>query len=237
MKPENLIYIDVETVPIAKTYDDLDVEQQTLWIENIKYSKEYNTYDILGLQASWEKAGFYPEFAKIVCIGIGYFERDTDSDKVKYKTSLHISADNERLIIQEAFEQITRLSSNRDGIMSYDGRRFDYPFMIKRAIIRGILLPEFFKIINKKPWDVKLYDMKEIWKFGGTSNISINALAKSLQIELPKKQYDKIDIPKVIGENSGILNIQNHCFNHITCLVMIYFRVLYNTEVKLKYRE
>ena len=69
LKVENILFLDIETVPIAPTYSDLADNFQHLWAEKTKWQRkeEYSAEEFYV-----KKAGVMAEFAKIVCISVGY---------------------------------------------------------------------------------------------------------------------------------------------------------------------
>ena len=66
---ENILFLDIETVPEHENYDALDLEMQALWEAKSQYQrKEQFTADEF-----YDRAGIWAEFGKIACISAGYF--------------------------------------------------------------------------------------------------------------------------------------------------------------------
>ena len=66
-----ILFLDIETVSVAKSYDDLGDNFQELWERKSRYwIKDEEKESAADLYK--EKAGIYSEFAKIVCISVGY---------------------------------------------------------------------------------------------------------------------------------------------------------------------
>ena len=65
----NILFLDIETVPEADDFNALDVEMQALWEHKTQYQRkdEYTAEDF------YDRAGIWAEFGKIVCISVGYF--------------------------------------------------------------------------------------------------------------------------------------------------------------------
>ena len=68
MKLENILFLDIETVPRHPTFDDLSEETQGLFADKTKYQRK----DIPAADF-YERAGIWAEFGKIICISVGYF--------------------------------------------------------------------------------------------------------------------------------------------------------------------
>ena len=64
-----ILFLDVETVPVAPTFFKLSDEFQLLWAEKTRWQRsEGQTPDeFFGL-----KAGLMAEFAKVICVSVGY---------------------------------------------------------------------------------------------------------------------------------------------------------------------
>jgi hypothetical protein len=67
IKPEDILFLDIETVPAASSYGSLDQSFQTLWD---KKSKQFRGEDHSAADV-YERAGIYAEFGRIICISAG----------------------------------------------------------------------------------------------------------------------------------------------------------------------
>ena len=66
---ENILFLDIETVPEVENFSELSEEKQELFSHKTAYQrKEEVTSDEF-----YERAGIWAEFGKIVCISVGYF--------------------------------------------------------------------------------------------------------------------------------------------------------------------
>jgi 3'-5' exonuclease len=67
IKVEDVLFLDIETVPAASSMDLLDPSMQKLWDKKSKQfrSPEQTPGDV------YERAGIYSEFGKIICISVG----------------------------------------------------------------------------------------------------------------------------------------------------------------------
>ena len=69
IKIKNVLFLDIETVPCAPSFEDLDITFQDLWTEKTAWQRkeEYTPAEFYKL-----KAGVMAEFSKIICISVGY---------------------------------------------------------------------------------------------------------------------------------------------------------------------
>ena len=74
MERENIVFLDIETVPQYANFSDVPEPLQHLWEEKItrqKLLKENET-----IPESYGRAGLYAEFGKIICIVVGFIQKD-----------------------------------------------------------------------------------------------------------------------------------------------------------------
>ncbi len=67
IKVEDVMFLDIETVPQAPSYELLNPSMQNLWD---KKSKQFRSPDQSAGDV-YERAGIYSEFGKIICISVG----------------------------------------------------------------------------------------------------------------------------------------------------------------------
>jgi predicted PolB exonuclease-like 3'-5' exonuclease len=73
---KNILFLDIETVPEFEHWSELSEEQQELFAKKTQYQRK----EEFTPAAFYDRAGIWAEFAKIVCISVGYF---TEVSKVK----------------------------------------------------------------------------------------------------------------------------------------------------------
>ena len=70
---ENILFLDIETVPAVAGYELLDSRWKKLWDAKCEVLSKGE-----GDPAVWyERAGIYAEFGKIVCVSVGYLVRSS----------------------------------------------------------------------------------------------------------------------------------------------------------------
>ena len=68
IKIKNILFLDIETVPVVYKFTDLNERGKELWSKKTRFLQER---DNLSAEEIYEKAGIYSEFAKVACISIG----------------------------------------------------------------------------------------------------------------------------------------------------------------------
>jgi uncharacterized protein YprB with RNaseH-like and TPR domain len=88
------------------------------------------------------------EFAKIVCISVGYIYRKKETPIFRIKS---FYGHQEKDILLEFNDLLNQNFSNKDHYLcAHNGKEFDYPFLCRRMLINNIRLPKILKIAGKK---------------------------------------------------------------------------------------
>ena len=66
---DDILFLDIETVPQNQHYGQLSQEEQFLWEDKTRYLRK----DDVSPEDFYERAGIWAEFGKIVCLSVGYF--------------------------------------------------------------------------------------------------------------------------------------------------------------------
>ena len=79
---ENFLIIDIETVSAKKEFEELDTDWKHLWEEKVHRSLPNETT----ADAYYPmRAGVMAEFAKVICISIGYFKKEKGNYQFRVK--------------------------------------------------------------------------------------------------------------------------------------------------------
>ena len=136
---DNIMFIDIETVPLTEHLTELPDTMQSLWLskaDNIKNYQKNELADSHSDEFYFNNAGIYSEFAKIVCISIGVFARENDKASLRIKS---LAGDNEIAILQDFAYILQKFSANRNcQICGHNIKEFDIPFVCRRMLINGI---------------------------------------------------------------------------------------------------
>ena len=218
---EDILFLDIETVPAAETFDSLDTRMQTLWD---KKSKQFRTADQNALEV-YERAGIYSEFGRIICISVGYI-KEKDPYALRLKS---FYGDDEKLILTEFSALLSRFAKpGKEALLcAHNGKEFDYPYIARRMVIHGLELPELLNIAGKKPWEVKLLDTMDLWKFGDYKNYtSLELLTSVLGIPTPKDDIDGSMVAGIYYKEKDLLRIVRYCEKDVIAIVQVLLRFM-----------
>lgn len=202
-----ILFLDVETVPVAPAFSELSEEFQLLWAEKTRCQRsEGQTPDeFYGL-----KAGVMAEFAKVICVSVGYIYEKNDTSFFRIKS---FYGDDEQLLLNELKTLLDdKFSTKNHYLCAHNGKEFDYPFLCRRMIVNGVTLPKILEIAGKKPWEVRHLDTMELWKFGDYKHYtSIKLLAALFDIPTPKDDIDGSQVAKVYWQEQDLERIRVYC--------------------------
>ena len=220
VKPEDILFLDIETVPTASSYTMLDKSLQTLWE---KKSRQFRGED-QSAEEVYERAGIYAEFGKIICISVGLI-------KEKMPFSFRIKSfygDDERTILSEFSEMLNKFSKNREALLcAHNGKEFDYPYIARRMIINNMIIPDLLDNAGRKPWEIKLLDTLDLWKFGDyKSYTSLDLLTKTLNIPSPKDDIDGSMVAGIYHNEHDIKRIARYCEKDVLAVAQVLLRFM-----------
>jgi 3'-5' exonuclease len=222
----NILFLDIETVPVVYDYNHLDEGAKYQWNNKFRFNKEQSPEEL------YSKAGVYSEFAKIICIGCGYFNGKTF--RVKY-----FSGDDEAILLKEFCDLLNRhFQTDYSYLCAHNGKEFDFPFIARRMVINKIEIPNALRMQGKKPWEIKHLDTLELWKFGDYKHYtSLDLLAHVFQIPSPKSDIDGSQVAKVFYEDNDLERICKYCLNDVVTLARVYLRMMNQGELKEEFVE
>ena len=122
---------------------------------------------------------------------------------------------------------LTSYSKNREILLcAHNGKEFDYPYIARRMIINGIRIPDLLDNAGKKPWEVKLLDTMELWKFGDyKSYTSLDLLSAILGIPSPKDDIDGSMVADIYWKYHDLERIVRYCEKDVLTVARIFLRL------------
>ena len=207
LRMEEVLFLDIETVPQQSSFDGLDDDFRKLWEDKSRYSREKHGTTLVD---SYAEAGIYAEFGKIICISVGYFS--TRLQERVFRVTSFYGHDEHALLAEFCALLETRTNHPFRVLCAHNGKEFDFPYLCRRMLIQGIRLPQMLDIAGKKPWEIAHLDTMELWKFGDFKNYtSIKILAKVFGIPTPKDDIDGSQVRSVYYEENNLDRIEIYC--------------------------
>jgi 3'-5' exonuclease len=221
IKVEDIMFLDIETVPESSSYDNLSPALQILWD---KKSKQFRAPEQTAAGV-YERAGIYSEFGKIICISVGLVR---DSSPFTFRLKSFFGKD-EKTILTEFSGMLSKFCrTNKESVLcAHNGKEFDFPYIARRMIINGLIIPEILDNAGKKPWDIKLLDTMDLWKFGDYKNYtSLDLLTTILGIPTPKDDIDGSMVAGIYYGEDNIKRIVYYCEKDVLAIARILLRFM-----------
>ena len=218
LKLENILFLDIETVPEHASFNELNAENKMLYEQKTRYQRK----DEFTPEAFYDRAGIWAEFGKIVCISVGFFTFK-ENQRTFRTTTFH----GEEPFLLEEFKSLTtnHFGKPQHVLCAHNGKEFDFPYIARRMLIHNIALPPKLEFFGKKPWEVPHLDTMELWKFGDYKHYtSLNLLAAVLDIPSPKDDIDGSQVYEVFYKEGDIARITAYCEKDVVAVAQIVLR-------------
>jgi 3'-5' exonuclease len=216
---DNILFLDIETVPEVEYFGDMDSDMQSYFEQKTKYQRK----DDFTAEEFYDRAGIWAEFGKIITISVGYFA--TKGDIRNFRVTSFFGEEKQILhdfsnLLQNHFNQPQHL------LCGHNLKEFDVPFIARRMIINGMRLPVKLDLFGKKPWEIPHIDTLELWKFGDYKHFtSLKLLTKILGIPSPKDDIDGSEVAGVYYKEKNIDRIITYCEKDVIAVAQIFLKL------------
>ncbi|MCF7866762.1 ribonuclease H-like domain-containing protein [Candidatus Woesearchaeota archaeon] len=217
MNYKNLFYFDIETTSYHSSLDEFknkDEHGYNLFMRKLERKSENF--------ANWKgdpnlvylnKTPLMPEYGRIVCVSMAFFKNDEMLLKSIYGRD-------ESKIIFDVCNIFTKISGTGKGLSGYYIKGFDIPWLNRKIMEYGLKIPSILKTFNIKPWEMKIYDLAEIWKNNGTlENTSFDEMLYKLNVKSPKSDIIGKDVGKVYWVENDLERIKRYCESDVIASV------------------
>jgi len=220
IKIENVLFLDIETVPQYQNFSDIPDKFKEFWERKSSFfrNEEQSAADV------YQRAGIYAEFGKIICISVGLAVKKNELYSFRLKSFF---GDNEDLLLKEFAEMLQRYHASNTELQlcAHNGKEFDFPFIARRMLINGIKLPKILDVAGRKPWEVMFLDTMELWKFGDYKNYtSLNLLTRIFNIPTPKDDIDGSMVAEVYYNQKDIGRIVEYCEKDVLAVAQLFLK-------------
>lgn len=221
-----LLLLDIETVPQSASFSGLEPAWQSLFCDKISKTVPEGTDPEEIYRA---KAGIFAEFGRIVCISTAFLYQ---SPAKKWSLRIKSFAGDDEVQILRDFTELCYKMQQQNPQFQFAGhniKEFDIPFICRRLLINGLPLPPCLQLHDKKPWEVRMFDTLNWWKFGDHKNyISLHLLASVLGVPTSKSDMDGSMVQDVYYKEKNLPRITSYCERDViaTANVILRFHAL-----------
>ena len=218
---EKILFLDIETVPQAYRFDQLDEKSKILFEAKNRFqiSPDKSIEQIFE-----DRGGILAEFGKIVCISVGMRHEGSQGRSIRLKSFYH---DDEETLLKQ-FKRLLddHYNTQYHVLCGHNSKEFDTPYICRRMLINGIALPNILQIAGKKPWEINHIDTMELWKFGDyKSYTSLSLLCHVMGIPTPKDDISGADVARVYYEENDLERIMIYCEKDVVALIQLFLRL------------
>jgi uncharacterized protein YprB with RNaseH-like and TPR domain len=221
IKLENILVIDIETVPQLPDFNLLDATWQQLWEEKTQRLLPENTSPA---DFYTQRAGVMAEFAKIICISVGYFIQQGETQQLRIKS---FYGDDEKKLLEDFIVMLNQveLKNNKWSFAGHNIKEFDIPFICRRLLVNHLAIPLYLDFQNMKPWETNTIDTFQYWRFGDYKNYtSLKLLAAALGVPSPKDDIDGSMVADVYWNQKNLERIVTYCQKDVLTVANIILR-------------
>ena len=216
---DNILFLDIETVPEEENFHSLDDEMKQLW----ELKTQYQRKDDFTAEEFYDRAGIWAEFGKIICISVGYFIIKEDIRNFRVTSFFG----DEKKILNDFINLLNNHFNLLQHVLcGHNAKEFDILFMARRMIINQISIPNKLNLFGKKPWEIPHLDTLELWKFGDYKHFtSLKLMCKVLGIPTSKGDIDGSQVGHVFYVEKNIDRIVTYCEKDTIAVAQIFLRL------------
>jgi 3'-5' exonuclease len=215
---DNILFLDIETVPEEENFNSLDDEMKQLWEAKTQYQRKD---DFTG-EEFYDRAGIWAEFGKIVCISVGYFIIKGDIRNFRVTSFF---GEEKKILLDFNNLLNSHFNLSQHILCGHNAKEFDIPFLARRMIINQISIPNKLNLFGKKPWEIPHLDTLELWKFGDYKHFtSLKLMCKVLGIPTSKGDIDGSQVGHVFYVEKDIDRIVTYCEKDTIAVAQIFLR-------------
>ncbi len=223
IKPESLLYIDIETVPCFSSITELDDEMRSLYL---KKSERLHVVGETEDEKYFNHAGIFAEFGKIICISVGILFKEKRNPDYRFRIKSFYGHD-EKELLRDFAALLNKYykDSSKYFFAGHNVREFDVPYLCRRIIIHQLKLPALLDISGRKPYEINHIDTMLLWRFGDYKHFtSLRLLSRILNIESPKNDIDGSEVAHVYWNENNLQRIVSYCERDVLTVAQIIMR-------------
>lgn len=216
IRPDRILFLDIETVSAEKTYDTLSEKWKSLWDKKASFLLKEDDLP----SDVYRRSAIYAEFGKIICISVGLYREIKGKRQFRVKS---FYGHDEKELLTDFCEMLNKHFESPNYLLcAHNGKEFDFPYIARRVLVNKIKLPYLLDIAGRKPWEVQHLDTLQLWKFGDYKHYtSLDLLSNLFGIDSPKNDMDGSDVGRVYWEENNLEKIVKYCVNDVVAIAQL----------------
>lgn len=215
-----LLFLDIETVGIEPTWDELVKNKPALSFQFQNYfdwfQKRFPEDADKPIGDMFvNRAALVPEFNRIVCVSVAFV---TDAGLTKVQS---FNDPDEKKLLFDVQKLLQKVGELGFFLCGHNVKGFDIPVLAKRMIMNGLLPPKILPGHDTKPWEIKALDTKEVWQYGGYGSIaSLELMCVCLGVPSPKTmEVTGNKVHDAFWNKKDYKGISDYCEADVKCLI------------------
>jgi DNA polymerase elongation subunit (family B) len=162
----------------------------------------------------------FPEFGRIACLSYGIWK----DGEMQIQT---ISDIDEVTMLKKIANLFHKADSAGLIPTGWNIKNFDVPWIVRRLLMNGIQVPNCLSSYEKKPWEMNIFDMKEMWKSGSSLDVTFEEACFGMGIPTPKDDIDGSQVHATFhaGEADRVVT---YCEKDVKSMILLAEKI-YNT--------
>lgn len=205
-----LLFFDIETAGEYPTYEEFkrkDPDGAKIFAtkaERLGYTDLEESY--------YNKVSLFPEFAKVVCLSYGVWK----NGEMKVST---ISETDEKDTMKKIANLFYKAGSQGLIPCGWNIKNFDVPWIFRKMLMHKIQVPNILNTYGKKPWEINIVDLKEMWKSFSNLDVTFEEAVYSLKLPSPKDVMDGSKVHYHYWNNVNLEGIKYYCEKDVTAMI------------------
>lgn len=224
-----ILFLDIESVVEVEHFLELSEDMRLLWQKKSRRHVDSENYPYFDeeLEALYrDKAGIYAEFAKVICISVGYIQEQEEGPEMRIKSF----GQSDEVELLRAFAHLLNeyyYDRHNQFLCGHNLKEFDVPFICRRMMIHQIPLPNLLDIAGFRPWQTHhLLDTMEMWKYGDYKHYtSLELLCAVLKVPTPKSSMSGKEVHGAYWEGR-LAEIIQYCEQDVIATARVYLRCI-----------
>jgi uncharacterized protein YprB with RNaseH-like and TPR domain len=221
-KLSSLLFFDIET---CGNYSDFDKFLENDPVGAEIWKKKAHRLDYESPRKGYtEKVSLFPEFGQIACLSYGVWK----DGEIVVKTI----QDEEPVMMKYIANLFHKAGANGLTPTGWNIKNFDVPWIVRKLLMNGMQVPQSIATYEKKPWEVNIIDMKEMWRSLSSLDVTFEEAAYSMGIPSPKDDIDGSQVHQEFWKGN-IDRIMTYCEKDVRTMILLMEKIykIYNVGI------
>ena len=209
-----LLFFDIETAGRYATYEEFlkaDPDGAKVYAGKCERMNYGNGNPADGYL---EKVSLFPEFGRIVCLSYGTWKNGEMSIAT-------VADENEGDLIRKIANLFRKVSVGGLIPCGWNIKNFDIPWIYRKCLMHGVRVPDSVNTWGKKPWEVSITDLKELWRGFASIDVTFEEAAYALGIPSPKDEMHGGEVHNNYWVKNNLAGIKHYCEKDVKTMIVM----------------